>query len=63
VLVGAYRLGAGRFVLNILRVLENLDRHPAADRLLLNVIDFASQPFQQSPVSENLDQVLARIGY
>jgi hypothetical protein len=45
VLVGTYRLGAGRFVLNTLRVLENLDRHPAADRLLLNMIDYAAQPF------------------
>jgi hypothetical protein len=45
VLVGAYRLGAGRFVINTLRVLENLDRHPAADRLLLNLIDYAARPF------------------
>jgi hypothetical protein len=25
--------------------LENLDRHPAADRLLLNLIDYAARPF------------------
>jgi hypothetical protein len=44
VLVGAYRLGVGRFVLNTLRVLENLAQHPAADRLLLNMIDYAARP-------------------
>jgi hypothetical protein len=38
VLVGSYRLGEGSFLLNTLRVPENLDLHPAADRLLLNMI-------------------------
>jgi hypothetical protein len=37
-LLGAYKLGAGRIVLNTMRILENLDRHPAADRLLLNLL-------------------------
>jgi hypothetical protein len=44
ILAGAYRLGAGRLVLNTLRILENLDQHPAADRLLLNLIEYAGQP-------------------
>jgi hypothetical protein len=38
VLVGEYRFGKGCFVLNGLPLLSNLDRHPAADRLLLNAI-------------------------
>jgi len=38
VLVGEYRFGKGCFVLNGLPLLANLDRHPAADRLLLNSI-------------------------
>jgi hypothetical protein len=37
-MVAVYRLDAGRFVLNTLRIRENLDRHPAADRLLLNML-------------------------
>ena len=41
VLIGSYRLGAGRFILSTPRVLENLDAHPAADRLLLNLVTFA----------------------
>ena len=63
--VGVYRLGAGRFVLSTLRILGNLDRHPAADRLLLNLIDYAAQPFRRSPAlaPNDLDRVLARIGY
>lgn len=38
VLVGEYRFGKGCFVLNGLPLLSNIDRHPAADRLLLNSI-------------------------
>ncbi|MBB6670805.1 glycoside hydrolase family 2 protein [Cohnella nanjingensis] len=38
ILLGAYRYGAGRIVVNTFRILENLDRHPAADRLLMNMI-------------------------
>lgn len=37
--VGGYRLGKGHMVINTLRVLENLGRHPVAGRLLLNVIE------------------------
>ena len=40
---GSYRSGATRLVLNSLRVLERLDRHPAADRLLLNLIHYAAR--------------------
>mgnify|MGYP001013614977 CR=1 FL=1 len=37
-LLATYRLGQGRLVLNTLRILENLGAHPAADRLLLNML-------------------------
>ncbi len=40
VLVGEYRLGKGCFILNGLPLLANLDRHPAADRLLLNFLAY-----------------------
>ncbi|MHC1766217.1 MAG: glycoside hydrolase family 2 protein [Verrucomicrobiia bacterium] len=36
--LGAYKLGQGRIILNTLNILENLDQHPAADRLLLNLV-------------------------
>ena len=37
-LVAVYEMGKGRMVLNTLRVRENLGRHPAADRLLRNML-------------------------
>ena len=41
-LAASYPFGAGRFLINSLRILENIDRHPAADRLLLNTIAYAA---------------------
>ncbi|MCX5758955.1 MAG: hypothetical protein NTU83_10710, partial [Candidatus Hydrogenedentes bacterium] len=43
ILMGEYRLGAGKFVVSTLYILDNLDKHPAADRLLLNLIACAAQ--------------------
>ncbi len=40
-LAGGYRVGAGRLILSTLPLLENLDVHPAADRLLVNLIRYA----------------------
>lgn len=40
-LVVAYKSGDGWFVLNTLNILDNLDSHPAADRLLMNLIRYA----------------------
>jgi hypothetical protein len=44
IVTGSYRLGAGRFLINTLRLLENLGSHPVADRLLLNMINWAARP-------------------
>ena len=41
-LMAAYRLGAGRFVLSTPPVLDHLAAHPAADRLLLNLVAYAA---------------------
>jgi hypothetical protein len=38
ILLGAYRHGAGRIVLNTFRLLDNLKKNPAADRMLLNIL-------------------------
>ena len=43
VMLGAYKVGAGRIVLNTFNILDNVDRHPAADRLLLNLIDYSGR--------------------
>jgi hypothetical protein len=42
VLIGSYRHGAGRLILNTMRILEHVNRHPAADRLLLNLVRHAT---------------------
>jgi hypothetical protein len=65
ILLGSYRFGEGRFVLNTFPVLENLDVHPAADRLLLNLISYAAG-FVEAPLSEphsGFDAQLRAIGY
>ena len=38
-----YRLGKGKFIINTFLILENLGKHPAADRLLLNMVNYASR--------------------
>jgi hypothetical protein len=65
VLVGAYSFGAGRVVLNTLRVLDYLDAHPAADRLLLNFVRYAQSQTDGPPsaLPEDFDARLRAIGY
>jgi hypothetical protein len=42
-LVSVHGLGAGRFILNALRIRENLDEVPAAEHLLRNMLNYVSQ--------------------
>lgn len=42
-LMAMYKSGKGRIVLSTPYILENLDKHPAADRLLANLIRYAQQ--------------------
>jgi hypothetical protein len=64
-LVGTYRFGAGRFILNTLRILENLDLNPAADRLLLNMIRYATELTKGpvAPLPKNFEKTLKAINY
>ena len=50
-MLSVHKLGAGRFLLNTLRLRDNLDTHPAADRLLLNLLRYAARDARQ-PVAE-----------
>jgi hypothetical protein len=65
VLAGSYRFGEGRFVINTFPVLENLDSQPAADRLLLNMISYASGFVTHQPaiVPANFEALLKSIRY
>ena len=63
--VASYPFGAGRFLLNSLRILENVDRHPAADRLLLNMITYAADCATEAivPLPSDFDALLRAVGY
>jgi hypothetical protein len=65
VLLGAYKLGAGQFLVNTFSILENVDKHPAADRLLLNLIQYAAETTRESPTPPpaNLSDLLRELGY
>jgi len=64
-LLAGYRFGAGRFVINTLRILDHLDAHPAADRLLLNLIRCAQQETAapRAELPDDFEARLAAIGY
>jgi hypothetical protein len=47
--LGAYRFGAGWLILNTLKLTEHLDQHPAADRLLLNLVGYAQGRVSREP--------------
>jgi hypothetical protein len=64
-MLSVYPLGAGRFVLNTLLIRENLGRHPAAERLLRNLLRSAGSNVQQ-PVANlptDFEAQLRAIGY
>jgi hypothetical protein len=64
-LMSLHTLGSGRFILSTFPVLENLDVAPAADRMLLNMIRYASSlcvgPAAAIPVG--FSSTLQQIGY
>ena len=61
----AYHFGSGKIVLNTFNILDNIDMHPAADQLLLNCIQYASQDtsLPLSPLPEDFAARLAEAGY
>jgi len=65
IILGSYRFGQGLFTLNSLNIVENVDRHPAADRLLLNLIEYAAAHLAETAgaLPADFDQTLAAIRY
>jgi len=65
ILMGTYQFGEGHFMVNTFPLLEQLDKHPAADRLLLNLVahagSLAGKPLGTVP-GDFKDQLRA-IGY
>jgi hypothetical protein len=64
-LVSVYNLGAGCFILNTLRIRENLGRHPAADRLLVNLLRYAGREVNKplADLPADFDEQLKAMGY
>ena len=65
VLLGVYRFGAGRFIVNTFPLLDQVGQHPAADRLLLNLVKYAAE-WVRSPLMElppDFKDELKRIRY
>jgi hypothetical protein len=65
VLVGVYRFNDGRFVVNSLLIRENLGKHPAADRLLRNMLRWAAAEAAKpaAPLPADFDRQLKAVGY
>ncbi len=64
-LVAVYNLGAGRFFLNTLLVRECLSHHPAAERLLRNMLRYAALDVEKPPavLPPGFDEQLNAMGY
>ncbi len=64
-LAAVYRTGAGMYILNTLRIRETLGSHPAAERLLRNMLRYAAQDLTKplSPLPGDWEAQLERIRF
>ena len=64
-MVSANAFGSGNFILNTLLIQTNLDTHPAAERLLRNLIRYAARDQKKSleKLPADFDTKLRAIGY
>ena len=64
-MMSVYTFGAGRFVLNTLNIRNQLTTHPAAGRLLLNMLRYASSEANKplAPLPSDFDQQLDALNY
>ena len=60
-----HELGSGRFILNTLRIREQLGVHPAADRLLVNLLRYAGrdQVKPLAPLPPDFETSLRSLGF
>ena len=65
IMLASYPLVAGRFLVNTFDVIENVGSHPAADRMLLNMVRYAQDRSRQrpAPLPRNFEKTLREIGY
>jgi hypothetical protein len=65
VLLGSYKFGEGQFIVNSFPILDYIDKHPVADRLLLNLIQhgFYSVTAPLAALPADFETQLRNIGY
>ncbi len=65
IMMAEYLFGKGRFITNTFNILDNIDTHPAADRLLLNMINYAAEfgKGPAAPLPKNFEKTLKAINY
>ncbi len=63
-MVAVYPFGDGRFIVNTLRIRDNLGKHPVAERLLGNMLRYAACDADKplSPESVDLNSLLQAVG-
>ncbi|MBK8882929.1 MAG: hypothetical protein IPN67_11245 [Bacteroidales bacterium] len=63
--LGIWNFGKGQFIVNTLRIAENLGMDPAADRLFCNLLKFGSEDLTEpmSDLPPDFDNTLIAIGY
>lgn len=65
IMLSRYAFGKGNFILNTFNIQENVGKHPAADRLLLNLIAYAG-PLAKgapAPLPKDFARTLEAISY
>ncbi len=64
-MLSIYQSHAGCFIVNTLRIRENLGIVPAAERLLRNILNYAAKDLEQplAPLPTDFDQQLRAFGY
>ncbi|MBN2294446.1 MAG: hypothetical protein JXM70_18600, partial [Pirellulales bacterium] len=64
-MVCEYSFGESRFILNTLKIRENLGKHPAAERLLRNMLRYAARDAKKplADLPADFDTQLKAIGY
>ena len=64
-MLSVYNLGAGRFILNSLRVRQELSQDPTAERLLRNMLRYAARDLDKSvvPIQGGPGELLKSLGY
>ena len=64
-MLGTYTFGSGKIVLNTFNLIDNIDKHPAADRMLSNLIEYGAESIGASATALPVDfeTTLKELGY